>query len=456
MKKYDILVIGGGPAAITIAKTIQNNLKVGIIRPENHSMVYCAMPYAIEGLLPVEKTLKKDSLVTDTEAELIRDRATYVNFKQRFVNTEENGEISYEKLIIATGASPLLPPIEGIGLNGVMTFQTEKDLLKITGLIDKGLKQVVIVGAGAIGIELAQAFNTRHIETDLVDMAEHVLPNMLDYEIVKEAQESLIESGINLHLKNKVIALKGSDNVEEIILDNDRNIQFANSNIDSKTGKQNLSGLVIFAVGMKPNIELFKDSELKTAKDGIIISNRMETNLKDVFAVGDCCQFISGISGQILSGKLATNAVPMGRVLAKNLLGRDRVYSGFFNGAATKINNFYLGGTGLTEKTIKKLFDVQTGYAEFTTAFPMMPNSTKVRLKLIADKKSHKILGGQFISGKPVADKVYQITMSIHYGITLQQLVNFSYSAQPYQSFFPANNLIVKAAEDILTLLNEP
>ena len=101
------------------------------------------------------------------------------------------------------------------------------------------------------------------------------------------------------------------------------------------------------------------------------------------------------------------------------------------------------------------MYDVVIGYAEFTTAFPIMPTAKKVRLKLIADKKTHKIIGGQIISGEPVADKVDQITMAIQFGITVEQLTLFSYSSQPYQSFYPAHNLIVKAAEELLRKFNK-
>lgn len=455
MTKFELLVIGGGPAAITIAKSIQDKMKVGIIRPEEHSMIYCAMPYAIENLLPLEKTLKKDSIITNEHAELIRDKVISVDFNNKTVETEMNGEIGYKKLIIATGANPILPPIQGHNLNNVMTFKTEKDLKKIIEMIDNGLEKAVVIGAGAIGIELAQALNERKVETHLVDMADYILPNLADYEMIEKVQESIISSGINLHLKNKVEVLKGTESVEEVVLGNKQKIQFGHLDKDSNFNGKELPMLVVFAIGMKPNVELFKNTSLKIERDGIVINNKMETNIEGVYAIGDCCQFISGITGEVFSGKLATNAVPMGRVLAHNLLGGDKVYPGFFNGAATKINEYFIGGTGFTESVAKKFFDIEVGYAELTTIFPVMPGAKKIRIKLIADKKTHKIVGGQIISGEPVTDKIDKITMAIQYGITLEQLEDFSYSAQPYQSFFPANNLIVKAAREILKIIQQ-
>ncbi|OQY09349.1 MAG: FAD-dependent pyridine nucleotide-disulfide oxidoreductase [Fusobacteriia bacterium 4572_132] len=446
MEKLNLVIIGGGPAAITIAKTIQDRMNVTIIRPEDHSMVYCAMPYAIEELLTLEKTLKQDKIVTETGAKLVRDKVVSVDFDKKNVVTEKNQTISYDKLIIATGANPILPPIEGYKFNNVMTFKTEEDLKRVMNLVDNGLKKAVVIGAGAIGIELSQALNERKVETHLVDMAESVLPNMVDIDMIKAPQEALAELGINLHLKSKVEALKGKDKAESVVLGENKIINL--DSIDS-----DVAGLVVFAVGMKPTVGIFKDTALEIERDGIVINNKMETNISDVYAIGDCCQFTSGISGEVISGKLATNAVPMGRVLANNLLGENREYPGFYNGAATKIEKFFIGGTGFSESIAKKQFDIVVGYAEFTTAFPIMPSAKKVKLKLIADKATHKILGAQFISGEPVADKVDKITMAIQFGITVEQLTSFSYSSQPYQSFYPAHNLIVKAAEEILKKL---
>ncbi len=452
-KHFELLIIGGGPAAITIAKNLRGKKDIGIIRPEDHSMIYCAMPYAIEGLLPFEKTLKKDIIVTETGSELIRDAVVNTNFAEKSVLTASGRKFSYDKLVIATGATPVLPSVPGSDLKGVMTFKTEKDLSKIIDLADKGVAKAVVVGAGAIGIELAQALNSRKIDTHLIDMADHILPNMIDYEMIEEAQEDLVKSGVNLHLKSKVVKLEGDEYTEHVLLDNNQVIHLNDIDDCSIEDKSSLRSMVVFAVGMKPTVEMFEETELNIGKDGIIVNNRMETNISDVYAVGDCCQFTSGITGKITSGKLATNAVPMGRVLAKNLSGGNEEYPGFYNGAATKVETYYVGSTGFTGKNAESQFDIVTGYAEFTTAFPIMPFAKKVKVKLIADKNTQTLVGGQVVSGVPVADKVDQITMAVQYKIKLKDLVNFSYSSQPYQSFYPAHNLIVKAVEEILKQL---
>lgn len=444
---YNLVVIGGGPAGITIAKRLGKKMKVAVIRPEDHSMIYCAMPYAIEGLIPFEKTLKKDMLVTEAGADLIRDTATAVNFDEKTVTLEKGGYIKFEKLIIATGANPVLPPIDGADLKGVYTFKTEDDLRMLMELVEKGLKKAVVVGAGAIGIELSQALNEKGIETHLVDMADSVLPNLLDRDMSENLHSVLTDHGIKLHLMSRVQNVSGSVKAEKVILNDGNSIQIAAYDNNSN---DSLEGIVVFAVGMKPAVDMFKDSKLEIGTDGIIINEYMETNIPDVYAVGDCAQYTSGITGEVLSGKLATNAVPMAKVVADNLLGKKRKYTGFYNGAATKISKYYAGSTGLSEAAAGKRGDYLTGFSEMTIKFPIMPEAGKATVKLIADSETLEILGGQIVSEAPVTDKIDTLTLAIQNHMTVENLRDLSYSAQPYQSFFPANNLFVAASEEIL------
>lgn len=443
MKNYDVLIIGGGPAAITIAKILGKKKRLGVIRPERFSMIYCAMPYAIEETVGLEKTFKQDSLVTAAGAELIRDKVVRVDFPGKMVVTEQGQQFTYEKLVIATGSVPFLPPLEGVAYEGVCVFKWEADLLRLNAAIkQEKLKKAVVVGAGAIGIELALAIRHCGLETHLVDMAETVLPNLLDSDMAAPAEDQLRQVGLQLHLGRKMEKIVGQQRAEAVVLDNGETIEL--------TDKENSYGIVAFAVGMRANVDIFRETELKIGRLGIIVDHQMQTNIPDVYAVGDCVQFISGITGELTEGKLATNAVPMARMLAKNMLGEQRSYAGFYNGAATRVGEIYVGGTGLNENTAKKHFEIVVGCSELTTAFPIMPEAKPVKMKLIADKSNLRILGAQVVSGNPVTDKIDIITLAIQHKLTVNDLVGFSYSAQPYQSFFPASNLIVACAEEIL------
>jgi NADH oxidase (H2O2-forming) len=418
---------------------------VGIIRPEDYSMIYCAMPYAIEGILPVEKTFKKDELVTGSGAELIRGKVIKVDFGKKEVFLEDGRELRYEKLIIATGAEPFFPPIEGIKLKGVYGFKTEKDMRIILAEVkENGRKKAVVVGAGAIGVELSQALQEAVGECHLVDLAPQVLPAMIDKEYAEPLEKELKDKGIKLYLNNKVEKLEGSERVEKVILSDGSVIELGED------------GIIVFCVGVKPQIELFENSDLEIGPQGIIVNDKMETNIPDVYAVGDCVQYWSAITGKIMSGKLATNAVPMARMLCKNMLGEDRSYKGFYNGAATKVGQYYVGGTGLNSANAQKEgFNFITTEMELTHIFSVMPGAKPVKMKILVDKKTRRLIGGQVLGYTPVAEKVDLLTMAVQYELEIDKLASFSYAAQPYQSFFPANHLLVACVEKAIATLKE-
>jgi NADPH-dependent 2,4-dienoyl-CoA reductase/sulfur reductase-like enzyme len=245
-----------------------------------------------------------------------------------------------------------------------------------------------------------------------------------------------------------------SDSGCELIRASVESVDFKNSTLFLDNNETLKYQKLIIATGATPVTGLFKNKNLETGPQGIIVNNKMETNIKNVYALGDCTQFTSGITKQVISGKLATNAVPMAKVLARNLLGENRIYTGFFNGAATKIGKYYAGGTGLTEKSAAQYgYETVTGYSQVTSKFPIMPGAEKIKLKLIADKKSMLLIGAQIIAKEPVTDKVDLLTFAIQKKTTISELTELSYSSQPWQSFFPAGNLIVLAAEDILARL---
>ncbi|MFA5535871.1 MAG: FAD-dependent oxidoreductase [Bacillota bacterium] len=446
-KNYEVLIIGGGPAGISISKIFgkaSEKIRAAVFRPEPHSLIYCALPYVIEQVVPLEKTFKNDSLVTDNGVELIHDEVTKVDLVNHQVWTKSGDKYSYQKLVIATGAHPVLPPIAGVDLKGVMTFKTEFDLAQILSSVQKGLKKAVVVGAGAIGIELAQALNSQGVEVHLVDMQNSILPSLADAEMVADPQKALAGEGINLHLSNKVVSIAGKEAVEKVKLEDGDEINFS---LDEEA-------LVVFSVGMKAEMELFKDSKLALGKNGILVNARMETNLPGVYAAGDCVEYTSAITGDIIEGKLATNAVPMAKIAARNILGGNVEYDGFYNGGATKIYDFYIGGTGFTEKAALTMgFSPVVGYGNTTTKFPIMPGTKKMKVKLIADAKTRRLIGGQVVSAEPVTDRIDVLTFALQKQSLIEDLAALSYSSQPYQSFYPANSAIVMAAEEIIDKL---
>jgi NADPH-dependent 2,4-dienoyl-CoA reductase/sulfur reductase-like enzyme len=437
-----IVIIGGGPGGIQATKTLKMhnpNIDVTVIRPEPFSVIYCALPYVVEGIVEKDKIRKSDKLVTDTGARLVKDRATEVDFNNQIVKTEQSGDIPYDKLIIATGASPFIPPIKGSNLKNIVTVKTESDLEQIMGCANSGAKKAVVVGAGNIGIEMSIALKHKGIETHLIEMQNRVVPNMLSKDMSKLPEEELIEEGIDLKLNTAVSELTGKELVEEVHLSNGEKI---------KMGEKDL---VVMCVGVKPNTELFENSSLEIDKDGIKVNEYMETNIKDVYAVGDCASYISFIDKKPLGGKLATNAVPMAKICAYRILGKNIGYQGFINGAITKCVKWRMGGTGFNEELAKSRgFEIVTAKGETTSRFPIIPGATKVIVKLIAEKNTLRILGAEVVAGESVPQFIDVISYAIQKHSTVYDLFQFSYCAQPFQTFFPASNAIVQAAEKLI------
>ncbi len=448
MRIRDALIIGGGPAGITFAnyyKRIKPKADVVMFRPEPHSMVYCAVPYAIEGLFDLSKTFKRDELVTDAGVELLRRWVTAVNFQKQEV-TDDTGEVhGYRTLFIATGALPIRPPIPGADAPNVFSVKTEEDVRSIITRVKNGAKRAVVVGAGAIGIEQAQAYRKCGIDTWLIDIAPHVLPSMIDEDMAAPLKEELDNLGIHTVLGTLVEFLQETaTGVDEVRLSSGERIKL-NPETD----------FVCFAVGMKPDIEIFAKAGLATSRDGIIVDYGMRTNIPGVYAAGDCCAFNSAVDGQPIGGKLATTAVPMAKVAARVAAGKKDRYPGFYNGAATCVGGWMIGSSGFTVATAaKRGITTVVGRGETTTIFPMMPGAEPLKVKIVADRKDLRIVGCQILSKRPVTDKIDIATLAIQRRMTLKGLSRLAYSAQPWQSFMPARNAIVAACENALSHLD--
>jgi len=437
--KTDVLIIGGGPAGIQssrMIRTLSPETDVTVLRPEDASVIYCAIPYSLEGLLPIDKIRKNDELITGIGATLIKEKAQKIDFESKKVFTEKETEIEYDKLLIVTGANPFVPPIPGSNLKNIFTIKTEEDTRNIAAMLEKNPKKAVVIGSGSIGLEISTVLKSNGLEVHLVDMANRPLPSLLDKDMTDELLELIKKHGIISNFNTSVEGFIGNERVEGVKLSNGNTINLDGNN-----------DFVVLSVGVKAQTGLFKDTPLKIGNYGIIVDEHMKTNIPDVYAAGDCTEFYSGIDKKPIGGTLATNAVPMGKVAALNIVGKEVSYPGFFNGAITTISGYRVGGTGFTEEFANKRgYDVFTTYGETTSRFPMMPDARPIRVKLIWEKNSKMLLGGQVTGYEAVAERIDILTLSLQHGLDAEKLSELSYSAQPWQTFFPAKNAIVQAA----------
>jgi NADPH-dependent 2,4-dienoyl-CoA reductase/sulfur reductase-like enzyme len=444
MNHSDILVVGGGPAGISFSakvKKLNPARSITLLRREKHSMVYCAIPYAIEGLFPPEKVFKQDKLVTDIGCRLVNRKAVGVDLQAKRVVDDAGEEYTADILFLATGASPRRPPLPGSQAENVYTVQTQQDMEALIAKLAAGAQRAVVVGAGAIGIEQATAYRAHGLDTYLIDMASRVLPAMLDEDMAAPVQAALRSKGIQLLLSTRVAQLEQEGpRVKTVILSDGTRID-----LDPERD------FVCFAVGMQANVELFSGQGLEMNPNGIVVDSRMRTNLPGVHAAGDCCSYISLIDGKPVDGKLATNAVPMAKIAARVVCGKDDEFPGYVNGAATCAYEWRIGSTGFTaEAAAQRGFRTVEGWGETTTLFPMMPGAGALKVKVVADVRDLRILGAQVLSALPVTDKIDILTLAIQRRLTLKGLTRLNYSAQPWQSFFPARNAIVEACENAL------
>jgi len=441
----DYLIIGGGPVGIQASRMIRTALpesSVTVLMPEPFSVIYCAIPYVIEGIIEMSSIAKRDEMITEVGADLWHVSAKSVDFDAHTVTVDDGRVITYKKILIATGAVPGAPPVPGITLENIFVVKTSKDTEVIKKAANSASK-VVVIGAGAIGIEQAQAMKELGLEVHLVDMATHPLSVMVDLDFGETLIEGIKVQGINWYGAIPLKQFNGNKAVSEVVLGD-------GSKIELEEG----TDFVIVSAGVRPALDLFVDTKLEMVKDGIVVDPSMRTNLPDVFAAGDCVSFHSSIDGKPLGGKLATNAVPMAKIAAKTMLGKKAVYPGFSNGAATCLGELRVGGTGFTESFARQRgFETVSGYGETTSKFPIMPGAEPVKVKLVADAKTGRLLGGQVLGPDAVAERIDVISLAIQHKLVMSEVAQLSYSAQPWQTFFPARNPIVQAAEDALEKL---
>lgn len=452
MKKQKILVIGAVAAGTKTAAKLKREdttLDVTVItRDEYISYAGCGLPYYVGGVIEekkelVVKTPEDFKLITGVDV-LIKHEAIDVDkenkiVKVKVINTGEIKDFPYDKLVFATGASPFIPPIEGVNLRGVFSLRKVEDAIAIRKLVDSGkVKNAVVIGGGFIGLETAENLSEQGVDITLIELAPHILPGF-DEEIALYAQNYMKEKGINILTSEKATAVKGESKVEKVITDK-REIE---------------ADLVIMSVGVRPNVELAKNMgvELGVTK-AIKVNSNMQTNISGVYAVGDCVESINLITGKPAWYPMGSTANKMGRTAGININEGDDQDSlkGVLGTTVVKLFGLNAAKTGLSERAAKK--------EGFNTISVLVPGNDKAHYypgyrmiitKLIADKETHKILGAQVI-GEGVVDKPIDIiATAITLGAKVEDLEKMDLAYAP--PFSMAMSTTIMAANVLLNKL---
>lgn len=435
----NVIVIGGvacGPKTASRLKRLMPTARITIIeRGDLVSYGACGLPYYVEGVFSsIEEltntpvgvprspaffdSVKGVSVLTRTEALNINRADKTV--RVRYLDEAREEDLPYDKLILATGGSPVKPPIAGVELENVwfMTHPTDAETLD-RQINEQALKNAVLVGAGFIGMEMAEALVRRGLNVSMVEMMDQVMPGVLDADTAALAAKPLRQNGVNLVLGQRVMAIEGEGKAALVRTDQ---AEFP-------------ADLVIIAVGTRPNIQLAQEAGLH-CNIAIAVNEYGQTDDPDIYAGGDCAEnkYVHPAMGRSVYVPLGSTANKNGRVIANHIAGMATPFSGISCSSVVRIFNFTVGRTGLGEDQARAIgLDVET----VTWAGPdmphYMPEARPIIIKMIANRRDRKLLGVQ-VAGLGDAAKRLDVAASvILFGGTVDQIadIDFGY-APPY------------------------
>ncbi|MCK4249331.1 MAG: FAD-dependent oxidoreductase [Candidatus Omnitrophica bacterium] len=441
MKEYDVVVIGASAAGLTAgitAKRHYSDKSVLVIRQEQQVSIPCGIPYTFgvvgtpdKNLIPVDDILPKNKIDT------IVDEVTCIDRKKRAIVTGHNGEIRYQRLIIAVGSSPIVPPIPGSEKANIYAINKDVSYLRNMITAIEKAKSLCIVGCGFIGVEIAEECRRKRpdLEIHIVEMMRHCLQLVYDEEFCIKAQEILQGQDVSLWLDEKVGSFDGDSAVEKVRLD---------------SGKEINADLVILGIGARANTSLAVEAGLEIGPtQGIQVNRYLQTSDKNIFACGDCAEKVSFFDGKPSNLKLASIATMEARVAGANLFATARVNMGAIGVYSTVLGDCAFAAAGLTKaQAEEKGYDVVIGSAEAVNRHPgCMPGASMLKVNLLFEAGGQVIIGGQVTGAKSGGELINTISACIHQRMTADDIATFQTGTHPALTASPIAYQLVNAAE---------
>ena len=442
-KKIDVLVIGGGPAGVVSAITARQfypDKTVLLMKSIEYGCIPCGIPYMLASLKDPGDNKMGNASLEKNNIEIAAEEAIKINREKKEVTTTKGNVYCYEKLILATGSSPIVPPITGADKHGV--YPIYKDMVYLQDFVEKikKSKTVLIIGGGFIGVEFADEISKlAGIKVYLVELLPQILINSFDAEFSELAVEKLKVKGVELITGVKVQEIVGNEKVTAVLLSDGRKIE-----VDS----------VILGIGAIPNVQLAVEAGLVLDHGkGIWTDEYMRTIDPDTFAIGDCAGKRDFFTRKYTPVMLASTATAEARVAGANLYelkvikenkGTIAVYS-------TYIDGLVLGSAGLTEGYAKKEgFDVMIGEAQGVDKHPgSLPGAANIKVKLIFSRRSGIILGGQIAGGIASSELINMIGVAIQKKMSAMELETLQIATHPYLTSAPTIYPIITAAQEV-------
>lgn len=437
MSELKIVVIGGvaaGPKAAARAKRCDPSAQVTLIeKGEWISYGGCGLPYYLGATVKDINDLMTTSWDAVRTPEFMKNtkdidtllgwEATKINRDAKTVDVKDlkTGEVRvlpYDKLVIATGASNFRPPMDNIDAPGVFGMRTPKDALDMQAYIKtEGVGSVAVIGAGLIGMECAEAFANWGLEVTVIEMQNSIFPGVLDAEMGSVMQNYLENEDLNFMLGTKV---------EGILVDESGKV----SGVHTDKGDVEAQ-LVLVAVGVRPNVQLAVDAGLEVEK-AIIINDHCQTNDPDIYAAGDCVMTTNLVTGQRVYAPMGSTANRQGRVIGTNITGGDQTHKGVLQTSVCKVFDWSIGSVGINERTAKQLgYDYATCIVPGPDITHFMPGKKPIMTRLMADRKTRKILGVQIVGPGKVDKRIDTMVAAMTFGATVDDLANMDLSYAP-------------------------
>ena len=443
----EVLIIGGIAAGMSAAaKALRENKQANITLIEKSdyiSLGACGLPYYLSDLIKDEKELyarTPQQMIDAGLNVLIKHEVLSVDFENKTalvlnLDTNKKFEQTYDKLLIATGASAIIPQIDGVYSDNVYTITKPDMVNKLKDNLDK-YENIVIVGGGFIGVEVAEQLSALDKNVSLIQSNEYLMNGPFDSEFSEKIKDALIEANVKVYTNERV---------NEFVIDDNNVVEVISNNNKYK------ADAVIIAIGFRPNTS-FLNNQLKTLDNGAILINKYgETSIKDVFAAGDAASIIHKFKGDTYI-PLATYANKLGRIIGINIVSPKDKWESFENAlgsSSIKVGKYEAAATGLLEKDAKALnLNYKTTLIETNNHASYYPNPQKIMIKLVYDADDYTLYGAQVFGLDGAVLRASAFTTAISANLSTKELgyIDYAYSP-PFASTWDAINVAANTAK---------
>ena len=455
-----IVIVGGvaaGPKAAAKITRLAPEADVTVVEKGVFlSYAGCGLPYYVSGVVE-----DQDELMS-TPAGALRDEVFFLDVKHvhvhsrtmatavdraarrvrvRDLTTGEERDLPYDRLILATGAEPIMPPVPGIDLENVVGLHGLEDGERLRALLSPhAAKDVVIVGGGLIGVEVTEALAHSGCRVTLVEMLPQILP-MFDAEMAAHVTAHMESHGVKVLAGTRVSAMRAADGSAAV------------GSVVTTAGTLP-ADFVVVAAGVRPKVDLAEAAGLAVGPTGAIaVDDHLRTSDPDIFAIGDCAESRHLVTGKPAWVPLGSTANKHGRVAAINAVGGDDTFPGILGTSICRVFDFNVARTGLTETEARREgYDVEIALTPAPDKPHFMPDARPLMLKTVSDRATRRLLGMQAVGPGDAAKAIDVAAMALHAGLTMDQLskVDLAY-APPYS---PAMDNVITASDVVRNKLD--